>query len=52
MSKKEFIFELYYHVGKLQNSLMTDDLNNTKQFAGDILNVIGFLLDTINKNLL
>jgi len=52
MSKKEFLFELYYHVGKLQNAIMSDDVENVKQYTADILNTCGFLLDTLDQKLI
>lgn len=52
MTRKEFLFELYYHVGKLQTAMMNSDIENVKQFTGDILNTCGFLLDSIDKKLI
>jgi hypothetical protein len=43
MTRKEFLF---------QTAIMNNDIENVKQFTGDILNTCGFLLDSIDKKLI
>lgn len=49
--KKFWISELYYHVGKLQSALMTNDTERIKENTADIANLSLMVLD-VNINLL
>lgn len=46
LTSKEILFELYYHVGKLQRSLKDNDKGGVEENCGDIANYIGYLLFT------
>jgi len=45
MTDKQILFELYYHVGKLQAALMAKDILLINEYCGDIANIVGFTLD-------
>lgn len=42
---KFWISELYYHVGKLQSAIMTDDIERIKENTADIANLALMTLD-------
>jgi len=48
---KFWLNELYYHVGKLQSALMSDDIDRVKENTADIANLSMMLLD-VKINLL
>lgn len=49
MTNKEILFDLYYHVGKLQAAIRANDKNLMLEHIGDIGNYLGFLI--LNENL-
>src|SRR5690349_2633697 len=45
-SKKFWLGELYYHVGKLQSALMSNDIEQIKENCADVANIAMMILDT------
>jgi hypothetical protein len=44
MTAKEILFDLYYHVGKLQEGILNRDKKKMLEHVGDIGNYLGFLV--------
>lgn len=49
MQPKEILFDLYYHVGKLQEGILNENRYKMLEHVGDIANYLGFLI--INEKL-
>lgn len=49
LTSKEILFDLYYHIGKLQQGILNKNKEKMLEHIGDIGNYLGFLI--IHENL-